>query len=247
MRRAAPWLARLAGVTALLLTVVIVICIPQPLFAHTMRYQNFDVWSDQEISPQLESVLDDANRRLRTSTLYRPEDRYKLFLCNAPWRLWLYGGHFSTRVGGFADTVATRNIYIRAADLPANRVLMAPGMALADAAHRPLSYFIAHEAAHIMESRRFGRLMYLRNPVWLSEGYADRVGKAGDFDFAENLQLFKLRTALLDPKRSGLYRRYQLEVDYLLAAPDARVEQLFAQAPPEDALLEQLRATPGPR
>jgi predicted metal-dependent hydrolase len=48
---------------------------------------------------------------------------------------------------------------------------------LADAADRPLSYFIAHEAAHVMQSRRFGRLLSLRYPRWLVEGHADLVAK----------------------------------------------------------------------
>ncbi|MDB5394536.1 MAG: peptidase superfamily domain protein [Rhodospirillales bacterium] len=54
---------------------------------------------------------------------------------------------------------------------------------IADAEDRLLSYFIAHEAAHAMQSRAFGYLFGLGYPEWLNEGYADYVGKGGDFNF----------------------------------------------------------------
>jgi hypothetical protein len=41
------------------------------------------------------------------------------------------------------------------------------------------------EAAHVMKSRRFGRLAYVRYPHWLMDGYADVVGNADDFHIAE--------------------------------------------------------------
>jgi hypothetical protein len=216
-------------------------CYPQPMFAHHMRYQNYEVWSDQAIAPQMAQVLDDATRRLRTSELYKPDSQLEIFLCNAPWRLWFYGGRFNAGMGGGADMVVTRHITIRASDIPANRVRLNAGRRLADEQYRPLSYFIAHEAAHVMESRQFGPMMVLRTPTWLVEGYADHVGKGGDFDFDENRKQLALGVEKLDPKRSGLYRRFQLEVDFLLNRKGMSVAQLFADPPDEAQLLDALK------
>ena len=112
---------------------------------------------------------------------------------------------------------------------------------IADAEHRPLSYFIAHEAPHVMQSRAFGRLFALRYPVWLNEGYADYVGKGGDFDFDENASLLRADSPALDYGRSGLYRGYQVEVAWLLDKRGMPIRSLYANPPAEADLLDALK------
>lgn len=214
---------------------------PQPMFAHHATYRNYDVWSDRPIDPAIRTVLDDATRRLRRSELYDPAQRFRIFLCNDDWRLALYSQHFSSRMGGLADDWLTRNIYLREADIAANR-LIPPWGELADPHVRPLSYFIAHEATHIMDSRRFGRLVALRYPAWVREGYADYVGKGGQFDYAANRKLLIAGSPLLDPARSGLYRRHHLLVAYLLDRRGWSVDQLYNDSPPEARLIRQLKS-----
>lgn len=164
----------------------------KPMFDYRLTYQNYRVWSDRPIPNEVTDVLDDVTRRLRMSSLHDRGTPVEIFFCNDSWRLWLYGGRFSTRVGGTADVWLTRRVVIRASDIPANRIHTPTGGPLADAAQRPLSYFIAHEITHSDVSRRFGRTVMLRYPEWLLEGYADYVGKGGDFDFEENRALFVL-------------------------------------------------------
>jgi hypothetical protein len=68
--------------------------------------------------------------------------------------MWLYGMKFSTRYGGVADVWLTRHVIIRASDIAANQIVPPGPGPIADARHRPLSYFIAHEITHIDLSRR---------------------------------------------------------------------------------------------
>lgn len=218
-----------------------VLAFPRPLFAHHLVHGDWEVWSDRPIDPAIGAVLDDAARRLATSELHRPRDRFRVFFCNSPWRLWLFSQHFSTGMGGEADTWLTRNIYIRASDIAANRIHSPGPGPILDAADRPLSYFVAHEATHILESRAFGRLVMVRHPKWLTEGYADYVGKGGDFDLEGNRRLLKADSALLDYGRSGLYRRYHLEVAWLLDRRGLTARQVFAAPLPEAAVLRELR------
>ncbi|HEY0627280.1 MAG TPA: hypothetical protein VGD10_11170 [Allosphingosinicella sp.] len=213
--------------------VLALLLFPQPLFGYSMSHDQFRVWSDRPIDPAMTRVLNDAVRRLRTSKLYDPDEEFRLFICNDAWRLWIFAR--STAVGGSADTVLSRNIYLREADVASNR-LIPPGGVLSDAEVRPLSYFVAHEATHIIESRTFGRLMKYRYPDWLTEGYADLIGKGGDFDFEENRRLLQADDNRLDPRRSGLYRRYHLMVAYLIEGRGHSVEELFAN-PPSDAVV----------
>lgn len=236
------WVKRAASAGALLVLAYIgVLAFPQPLFSHHTSYRNYEVWSDQPIPPQIAQVLDDATRRLRTSELHEPDQTFKIFFCNASWRLWLFSHQFSDQIGGNADTWLTRNVYIRSSDIAANRIHSPGAGPILDAAQRPLSYYVAHEITHILESRAFGRLMYLRYPQWLTEGYADYIGKGGDFDFDENRRLLAGGDALLDYRKSGLYRRFHLEVSYLLDKKGLTVRQVFADPPREQDVLDRLQ------
>jgi len=216
-----------------------VLAYPQPLFSNHTVYQNYEIWSDQPIAPHITQVLDDATRRLRTSELYDPERKIRVFFCNASWRIQLL---FHSKAGGQTYTWLTPNVFIRASDIASNRIYSPGPGPISDAEHRPLSYFIAHETTHAMEASAFGQLMELRYPTWLVEGYADYVGKGGDFDFDENRRLLVGGSPLLDFQRSVLYRGYELEVFYLLNKKGLTVMQVFANPPRERDLLELLRS-----
>ena len=106
---------------------------------------------------------------------------------------------------------------------------------------RPLSYFIAHEVTHGLISRFLG-LAYWRIPVWKNEGYADYVGKGGDFDFQKNLALFKKGDPALDPRASGLYLRYHLLVAELLDRRKLSVEEMLRENFDREQLEADLRS-----
>jgi hypothetical protein len=217
-----------------------VIAFPQPMFTYHTSHQNYEVWSDKPIPPQIAQVLDDATRRLTTSDLYDKNSTINIFFCNASWRLWLYGQHFSDQVGANADSWLTRNVYIRASDIAHNRIYSPSDGPIADADQRPLSYFIAHEATHVIVSRQFGRLVSVRYPLWLREGYADYIGKGGDFDFNENYRLFRTGSPLMDFQKSGLYRGFHLDVSLLLDKKGLTARQIFANPPSAHELSDQL-------
>ncbi len=234
MRRLRRATAALGAVLALAAGLL---AFPDPLFSASMRHGQFIVRSDRPVDPAMARVLDDSARRLRTSELYDARATFRIFICNEPWRMWLYSRNAA--LGGSADTLVTRNIYLREADIAANRIVP-PGGILADADARPLSYFIAHEAAHVMQARVFGRLLKLRYPAWLVEGYADWVAKAGDFDIGGNRRLLRRGDPRLDYARSGLYRRYHLMVATQLRRPGATIRRLFADPPDEEAVIRAL-------
>ena len=221
---------------------MLIVAFPKPMFAYHSTYQNYRVWSDRPIPGEMVGVLDDVTRRLGTSALHERSTPVEIFFCNEPWRLWLYGGRLSTQIGGTADVWVTRRVYIRASDIAANRINTPTGGPLADAAQRPLSYFIAHEITHGDVSRRFGRTVMLRYPRWLLEGYADYVGKGGDFDFERNRAQFIAGAKELDVGKSGLYRGFHLKVAYLLDKRGWTLEQLFARPPEERQLDAWLRS-----
>jgi hypothetical protein len=224
------------GAVALLVVLVLApVLYPDPLFAHAARHGAFDIRSDRPIDPAMAQVIADAERRLRTSSLLQPDDRFRVYICNEPWRLLLLAR--STQLGGAAEPV-TRNIYLREADIRGNR-LIGPDGEIADAEVRPLSYFIAHEAAHVLEGRRFGRLALVKAPKWLSDGLADMIGKGGDFDIAENRARLRRGDPEMSAERArvGLYRRYHLMVAALIEEQGRTPAELYAAPPPESVAL----------
>ena len=232
----------LSAVVLTALAYLAVLAFPQPLFAYTIAHRNYEVWSDRPIDASIARVLDDASRRLRASELYDPNQKFRVFICNSSWRLWLYSQRFTAQMGGHADTWLTRNVYIREADIASNSIRSPGKEPILDAAQRTLSYYIAHEITHVMESAAFGRLVMLRHPQWLVEGYADYIGKGGDVDFDENRRLLVEDDPLLDYRRSGLYRRFHLEVALLLDKKKLPLRAVFADPPDEGALLSELRS-----
>lgn len=233
------------GLAALVALALVVYCTPYPLFPHHVAHGRFDLWSDRPIDEAAAArVLDDAQRRIARSALDDGRQRFRAFVCNDNWKLALYSGRGQGGMGGATDVYLTRNIYLRQADLSTNRLIPAHPWR-APMIDRPLSYYIAHEATHALESRALGRLMSLRYPTWMREGYADYVGKAGQFDVASNLAALKAGDRAMDPKASGLYRRYHLAVAYELDRRRMNVAQMFTSRAPEDQVLAQLRADPG--
>lgn len=234
---------RRVGLFALMAAFVLIAvnAYPYPFFAYSHSYRGFMIASDKPIDPAIDKVLDDVRRRLSTSTLYQDGEPFRIFLCNSSWRLRFFV--YNANLGG-GTIYPTRNIFIRESDIAANKVVAPNGGNLLDEQNRPLSYFIAHEATHMLELRRFGLVTMFQSPFWLVEGYADVVGKGGDFDIERNRNLLIKGDPLLSEKmgRNGLYRRYQLMVATELRRPDANIERLFAAPPLEQDALADARA-----
>jgi hypothetical protein len=221
---------------------VAVLAFPEPNFEYRLSHGQYEIFSDRPIPPQIAAVLDDTTRRLERSELYDSRQRFRIFFCNDDWRMALYSQRFSSAPGGIADTWLTRNIYLRRSDIAGGRMTSPTGAALADAEVRPLAYFIAHEATHVMEARAFGRLLGLLYPSWLTEGYADYVAKGGGFDFEENRRMLAAGDPLLDPARTQIYRRHHLLVALLMDEDGLSIRRIFADPPEEEVLLRRLRA-----
>lgn len=226
-----------AALLLVLLAYVLLALNPAPMFRYQSTYQNYHVWSDRPIPAGITGVLDDVTRRWRTSALYDSRTGVNIFFCNEPWRMWLYDGRFDASIGGSGGGIVVENVFIRASDIAANRIHSPGPRPIADAEHRPLSYFIAHEVTHSDVTRRFGRLSGWRYPMWLFEGYADYVGKGGQFDFDQNHRQFMEGDRALKFARSGLYREFHLKTAYLLDKKRKTLFQVFAD-PPSDAQLE---------
>jgi hypothetical protein len=214
-----------------------VLAYPQPLFAHEVTRDRLTVHSTKPMPGAMQATVTRAHGRLLRSPLYRSLGHAHVFLCD-PQPLFAVFARQNYRVGGVADWAVGQHAFLRESDMHNDRLIAPSGTPVA--ADRPLSYFIAHEAMHIAIARHLGRARYSQLPQWLDDGYADYIAR--DIDYAKALQQFKEDAPELDPRRSGLYLRYQLMVAYLIEQKGVAIEQLLDSPPDRDAVERELRA-----
>jgi hypothetical protein len=218
---------------------LLILALPYPLFAYHASYGNITIYSDQPIPPQVTPILEDVESRLAKSPLNDPALQHRIFLCSTAARFSFFA-NYNYRVGGVNYALLNRNIFLRPANIADNRLIGYSGREVPG--ERTLAYFLAHEIGHSLEVNYLGRIGYATFPTWKREGYADVVGKAGDFDFDKQLAAFRCNAPELDPRRSGLYLRYHLMCAYLLdrrhLTPQALLEQALDGAAIERAISE---------
>ena len=240
MKQTLKWVG--AGIPLLAVGYFILLCFPQLLFAYKVSTESITLYCDEPIPPSAALVLRDVENRLDKSPLYSSRLHQNAFVCNQYWRYKLLANR-TARSGGVANFLCPWNVYLRKSDIAGNVLFRGDGIT-PSGPDRPLAYFIAHEITHNLTSRFTGPLSFWRMPAWKQEGYADYVGKGGDFDFEKNLKLFKANDPALNPSASGLYLRYQLMVAFLLERKKLPVEEMLAENFDRDKLEEEIRSLP---
>lgn len=214
---------------------------PSILFANKIDYKQCSVYCDKPIDNNITNIIDDAIKRISKSELYDSTFHFDIYICNDLWRYWIFT-QGKTNAGAVAQYDLTRNIYFRPCNIAENKIIPAKSWYFANNNlvfyDRPLSYFFAHEITHIMQSYYTGR-GHWNYPTWLTEGYADYIGKGGNFDFNENLKLQRNNAPELDPTK-GLYRCYHLKVAYLMDSTKLTIKQIYKQTPNEKDIDEQI-------
>jgi hypothetical protein len=198
---------------------------PQPLFAYTTQEANIVLHARRPFPTETKPMLDDVIRRVSRSPLYDPARLHHVFLCDTP-ALFGFLALWDWKVGGVTQTMLGGNVLIRPYDIQRGTVFGRSGEVKSGG--RSLTYFISHEVAHAMTADHIGRWRYRRLAAFQAEGYADHVA------FSRTLDLRAARDALvrdapeMSPRRSGLYRRYELLTAYLLQRRGLDVESLLA-------------------
>lgn len=229
------------GLLVLGLSYIGILLFPTILFAHKVEYRQCVVYSDSSIDSNIAKVIDSALTRMSKSELYDASQQFRLFICNDLWRFGFFT-QGSTLAGAVAQYDFTRDIFFRPCDIPNNKIKPAKAWYFSNRPFafkdRPLAYYFAHEMTHIMQSRYTGRGSW-KYPVWLTEGYADYVGKSEDFNVQENLRLWHNKAPELDPSK-GLYRLYHLKIYYLLDIKGKTIKELYKDVPSDSVLTKEI-------
>ena len=215
---------------------------PQPLFAYSAQRANVVLYTRAPMPPQTGPLLDEVVRRISRSPLYDARRTHHVFLCETRT---LFGFLTVTgyRAGGVAHAELGGNVFIRPFSIERGTVTGPSGQE--KTGERTLAYFIAHEVTHAMTADRTGRWRYRQLSAFQVEGYADYVGFGRPLDLAREREALVEDAPEMSTRRSGLYKRYELLVAYLLERRGLSVDELLAgrleQRQIEDELLSDRR------
>jgi hypothetical protein len=198
---------------------------PQPLFAYSAQHANVMLHARAPFPPQTGALLDDVVARVSRSPLYDARRTYHVFLCDTP-AVFAVFAPWNPKLGGVSQVYLSGNVFLRPYSIERGRVIGPSGDD--KPGERTLAYFIAHEVTHTMTADRVGRWGYHRLAAFQQEGYADYVAFARPVDFAAGRELLARDAPEMDPRRSGLYRRYELMVAHLLERGGMTVDQFLA-------------------
>lgn len=145
---------------------------PGPFFGHARGGGLITFHAAAPLPPEAVTLAEEVTMAFTASPLGRPAHPVDIWLVEEGWRTAIFFAG-SRRASGLTYPVAsTRNVFLRHADLPRNR-LVRGGQAVPPP--RTLSYYLVHEITHLMVAERVGRLAVVRMPRWINEGFADFV------------------------------------------------------------------------
>lgn len=203
------------------LAYLLLLSLPQVLFAHPVVYKSFRVYSGRPLDSGLPVVLDRVDSLLAASPIHERGVTPRIFLMNstsayAALSLSLGGRSFGKGFGALpAD-----NVFINAHDL-ANDLVFRDA---ADFDRRTLSGVIAHEVTHLLIRRKFGYWRNLAFPTWKKEGYAEYVAGGSTLPYEIGVKRWKESP---DDPTGYRYFRYYMMVKYLLENERLTVDDLF--------------------
>lgn len=209
---------------------VLLLCFPQPLFAHVIRSNGFTVYSRVPLDANINSVLERAHGRLIASPLYASHVKPNVFLLNstrlyASLSLYVGGNSFGK---GFA-MLPTTNVFVNAHDASKDLVFRdAPANNV-----RSLSGVLAHETTHLLIRERYGYWRNLTMPTWKKEGYSEYVAGGSTLSYETGVSMWKARP---EDATGYQYFKYYMLVKYLLEQEKISVDELFTREFDTDAL-----------
>lgn len=225
--RYSNWAVAVLGTAWLLL-----ICFPQPLFAHSARVADFKIYSDRPIPEEIADVIRDADSRLRQSDVFDEGQTFSIFITHDGWRRRLLNPRAANAFGaGFVFTGHT----------VLNRCDIANDICFNDRAkfnQRPLHAVIAHECTHHLLASRLGLVKYLRLPAWKNEGYCEYVAGGSSFNHDQGLQI--LRSGRSGNSPAFKYFTFLLAVRSALDDRGMTTDELFAKDLDFESLLQSV-------
>jgi hypothetical protein len=200
-------------IAALLGTYILLVLFPQPLFAHTVEYQNFRIHSHDLIPANIYPLLDEVTQKLVRSELKSPARVHKIFLCSSKREFAFFAPH--RRSATSLNYQLGHNIFVAPTDIKENRVGYRGHYG------STLTWIVTHEIVHSLEQDAIGFWPALALPFWKPEGYAEFISEESGINLRDGIRLLRRDSSphLILSKQIAIPRRYfeaRLLVEYYL-------------------------------
>jgi hypothetical protein len=250
MRRIAKWTIKLLmAFFAVGVLYIGVLVYPSPLFAHTESYGTYRVYSDEPISADFGSVIEDLDRRIQAMEHAPPDASQRIYLCG-PKRFSFFAFLLRKNSQSLAigltvaneTFVSTERVRLFAAR---NRGVLRHTRFEGNPAE-----VVAHEVAHFNSVHALGFRPHLRQPLWKSEGWAEYQANLAamradpDYDLRRRIELL-LDNSYWGGSSYGLARRLwegQLLVEFLGEVKGYRLNDIVSDEVTESTTREQMLA-----
>jgi len=214
----------------LLAIYILTICFPQPFFKNKIEIGNITIYSDEEISLEINEIVKTAENRIKKSVIYKENIKPKIFIANDYWR-WKYFTNTHYKVGALAY-VGIDNIFFRKVDIKTNRLYGNSGKVAAG--DRTLDYFMAHEITHLLEFKARPWYKYSIKENWIQEGYCEHIGHDSQ-NYETSLKYYLEVPENIGAKR---YTRLRTMVIYLLEKEKINITDIWDNTNDYDAILK---------
>ena len=195
-------------------------CTPSLFMRYSFEQRGFQLLSDRALPYNSVEVVGMTREIVSESGLYRPDMKFKVYLCSRRW-VYLLATCFSRDSKG-AHVTATGRILINMKSIYGKNDLVR---------------CIAHEVTHDMVRSHIGWRAFTI-PTWVSEGYAEYVARRNWSRWEANKELLQLRSVAADTDNYG---RYRLLVTYALDVWKVSLDDLFRKPPAMKELLFAMR------
>ena len=237
---------------AAIITIVIIILFPQPLFANKMSYKKFTVYSNHTIDSSINTVLENAINVVEKSELYDSNYGYNIILCNNS-----FYNKIDEKLLGVGRTARAtlKNVIIKVRIDPKKNLAFPT---FHKACEENLTEVIAHEMIHCLQAHKYG--IYKFNPFthpefWKLEGYPEYVSKqkelsGKDYNFTNDIDRYlnlksKATDIWVSSKEGGCevpdyYYKGKLMIAYLIDIRHLTYDQVLRDTASEDTIYNEM-------
>jgi hypothetical protein len=241
-------LTLLAGV----LTIVVVILFPQPLFANKMSYKKFTVYSNDKIDNSIKTVLDNAMNLVQKSELYDSSCNYNIILCHNT-----FYNKIDDRLLGIGPAARSRlnDVIIKVRIDQKNNLAFAT---FHKACEVNLTELLAHEITHCLQAKKYGILKFnpFKHPeFWKLEGYPEYISKQNEisdkaYNFRRDINRYiqlqnKAKDIWISSEEGGCevpdyYYKGKLMVEYLMDIKHESYDQILNDTTSENNVYQEM-------
>ncbi len=247
LRRIAKWTARLfLLLLAVGLVYVAILVYPSPLFAHRQTFDTYRVFSDEPISGDVESWIDELDERIRGMEHAPPEASQRIYLCE-PRKYAFFASLARMNPESLAIGLSVANetfVNLERVQLFADRN---QGVFRHTRFEGNMAEVVAHEIAHFNSVHALGYRTHLRQPLWKSEGWAEYQANLAMIRSDPEYDLRRRIDLLLDDRYWGVgggvarsLWESQLLVEFLGEVKGLRLQDLSDDERTETSIREQM-------